>query len=913
MTNKKILVVEDDSIIGWHIERSLTDLGYRVVGVFDNGETVVETVTLDPPDMVLMDIGLKGHLDGIQTAGILHHKLDVPVVYLTAYTDPVTLERAKQTEPYGYLRKPFDDQALRATIEMALHNHQLKRQLVESEKRYRMLFSTMQEAFALHEIILNDDGKPVNYRFLDVNPAFEQLTGLRSAEVMGKTLKDVLPLTDLDWIETYGQVALTGTPVSLENYSAALDKYFHVTAFSPREGQFATLFYDVTVTKQLEITLRDNEERLRALTAAASCTILEVDTGGRISFANKPLPGYSLQGMLGRELSEWYPPEQREKMDELLEKVFESKQEETILMTFPAEMNAAPTYLLQLTPASSEAGVEIAVLTVTDITEQEQVKQALALERATLSRRVEESTADLRVANAQLARAAQIKDEFLANMSHELRTPMTGILGLTEALRKNIYGPVNPRQENALRNVEESGLHLLSLINDILDLSKIEAGRLELEFRPASLDSVCESSLRLVRETAMKKEIELTPWIDPDLKFLMLDERRLKQILVNLLSNAIKFSPQKGKVDLSFRLDRDRQAVEVSVTDAGIGIQPEDLRRLFQPFVQLDSKLSRAYQGSGLGLSLVLKLAELHGGGIFVESEPEHGSRFSVWLPYKPVRMDQYEEWYRSAGASSYSKRLKHKALVVENSAQDAQDLSRLGDYLLECDVWTPEEDPHELAVNLSPELIFLNPELPGRSGWEVLDRLKGDERTRNIPVVIVSGQDEGLRGTLQGTAAFLVKPVNEQQIWEIVRRILRGREKIGQVTLAVNADLNDVAVMVVEDNDLNLNILTDYLVNQGCQVIAAHNGIEAVELVHERCPDIVLMDIQMPVMDGLEAIRKIRVEQKCLNLPIIALTALAMTGDRERCLQAGANDYLSKPVNFELLCELIARMVGRT
>ncbi len=264
-------------------------------------------------------------------------------------------------------------------------------------------------------------------------------------------------------------------------------------------------------------------------------------------------------------------------------------------------------------------------------------EQRLRDERATLADRVAERTAALSAANLELARAARLKDEFLAAMSHELRTPLNAILGLAEALQEEIYGKTNDRQRKALHTIERSGYHLLELINDVLDVAKIGAGRMELEMRPVHVPTICESSLRLVRRDALKKQLKVRLEIDEDVTHLQADERRLKQILVNLLSNAVKFTPDGGQIALEVHGDADRQQVEFVVWDTGIGIGGEDLQRLFEPFVQLDSRLSRQYPGTGLGLALVHQMAHLHGGSVSVESELGRGSRFVVCLPWETV------------------------------------------------------------------------------------------------------------------------------------------------------------------------------------------------------------------------------------------------------------------------------------
>lgn len=394
----------------------------------------------------------------------------------------------------------------------------------------------------------------------------------------------------------------------------------------------------------------------------------------------------------------------------------------------------------------------------------------------------------LQATNQELLRATMLKDEFLANMSHELRTPLNAILGITESLSDETFGPLQEKQKSMLKVVENSGNHLLELINDILDLAKIEANEMTLNCQFSNIQDICQSSMMFVQQMAIQKNLQLDLRGAPSELATSLDERRIRQVLINLLSNAIKFTPSGGKITLEYALDRESisnenspQAwVSLTVIDTGIGITPDNLRKLFQPFIQIDSPLNRQYDGTGLGLALVKKIVELHGGYVRATSEVGVGSQFAIALPY-------------SSNISLHPQK----------------------------------------PADISP------------SPSEIIDS------DRDLPLVLLA-----------------------------------------------------------EDNEDSILMLTNYLEAKGFRLKITRNGQQVIDLVKIEPPDLILMDIQMPEVDGLEAIKYIR--SKGFTMPIIATTASAMIGGREKCLAAGADGYISKPIKLKLLFTTIQQLYSK-
>ncbi len=659
------------------------------------------------------------------------------------------------------------------------------------------------------------------------------------------------------------------------------------------------------VVGQQEAQLRASEQRNHLIVSALPDLVLRLrDDGLVIDVAATPsvFTSAAPEEILNRPIDQVFPPAIGAQYRAALHAAFTSGELQTLEYCLSiADRERFFEARIKANPLGAEA-----IAIIRDITDWRLAEQELQIERDLLAQRVAERTAELRLANAELSRAARAKDEFLANMSHELRTPLNSILALSESLLEELYGPLSERQRTAIHTLEASGRHLLTLINDVLDLAKIEAGRMDVIKEVVAASDVCEASLALIREQANKKQIQLSLHLEDRQARFLADPRRLKQILVNLLSNAVKFTPAGGTVTLQVTTDVTQGTISFAVSDTGIGIAPEHLSRLFQPFLQLDSGLRRQHEGTGLGLVLVRRLTELHGGRVAVESTPGVGSTFTVTLPYQPVL-------YTDESQQADSVPQMQLALVIEDSVTTADQLAR---YLEELQIQpvlvTYGNEAVARAKDLRPDLILLDLQIPDRSGWEILADLKRDPELAPIPVVIVSVVDEPERGLAAGAAAYLVKPINRAMLRQTLSQLSELKMASSSIDYA-NQRTTVARILLAEDNETNRVILSDYLIAHGYELRVAHTGYEALALVTEWHPDLIIMDIQIPGIDGLEVIKRLRADQRFAQTPIIAVTALAMPGDRERCLVAGATDYFAKPIRLQRLVARIEQLLTRS
>lgn len=509
-------------------------------------------------------------------------------------------------------------------------------------------------------------------------------------------------------------------------------------------------------------------------------------------------------------------------------------------------------------------------------------------------------------------KASRAKSEFMANMSHELRTPMNGILGFTDLV---LTTDLQKAQRGYLQNVKKSAHGLLNIINDILDFSKIEAGKLFLDYTAFQLNELIEEAIDLLNVKAHEKNLEVLFWSDPDLPSVINgDSVRIRQILVNLLGNAIKFT-EKGEIYIECRqttgkYEQDGKqmiGISISVKDSGIGIPASKLAKIFEGFTQADSSTTRKYGGTGLGLTISRSLAELMGGSLTVTSEPGKGSHFNLHLALEVV--DE-----KPLLIPAQRPMLQH-VLVVDDNETNRHLMKGIFEYLkIQCTIASGAAEALvclEQAGKTIPaiDLVITDYQMPETDGLMLARQIAGRANELNNPVVLMLSSLEknleGYQAERKGIVQLLSKPVKLQELDKLLSALFNKQVKEDHITItpSIQKRKEQATILVAEDEPVNMLLISEILGKMGLQVLKAGNGKEALDLIQQQMPDMVFMDVNMPEMDGFTATTSIRqLPQPLCNVPVIALTADAMKEDRDRCIQAGMNDYISKPFRLEEL-----------
>ena len=740
--------------------------------------------------------------------------------------------------------------------------------------------------------------------FKNLNPSWHRILGFTTEELLQKPYVEFIhPDNRQATVAEIGRLKNGEADLHLENRYLCKDgsyKWLSWNAVSvPEQEAIYAVAHDITERKRAEELLQQSEERHRKLfeNNPHPTWVFDRETLRflAVNAAAVRKYGYSREEFLAMTLKDIRPPEDVPVLLETVRALGEGNESSN---TWRHRLKDGTIIDTENTSyALTFLGRAARVVVAIDIT-QRKLDEA---ERRKFVDRLAASNQELDLRNREVERATRLKSKFLASMSHELRTPLNAIVGFSDLLADETPGALNAKQKRFVNHIKQGSAHLLQLINDILDLSKIEAGQLELRCEDFQVKDALPEVLSTIRPLAMTKTIQVHHKLEAG-RPVYADRVRFKQILYNLLSNAVKFTPKEGRIDID--CVESGNEVCISVTDTGIGIRAEDQAVVFEEFRQVEGNTNTANEGTGLGLAITKRLVERQGGKISLESEPGKGSRFTFTLPIGSRTSSNILPVIETMNPSITLSASREKPLIlVVDDEVPAREL--LASYLeSEYQIVMAESGAEAVqkAQQLRPDAITMDVMMPGSDGFETLVELRKNPETVNIPIIIVSVVDQKQVGFALGAADYLIKPIARPVLLETIRK-----------HVLPYAD-DDAAVLLVDDDPRTLELLGETLRSAGYETQSVRSGARALEVLSSKLVSAVLLDLLMPGMDGFEVIRHVRAQPTLKDLPIFVMTAKTLAQEEITLLSREAQALFQKNGSWQqqLIVEVGRVVQGR-